>query len=622
MAVTKKVPSKAKSKAKSSSNSNPLLRLKRRPFNKVSAGILMVALVAVGYLVIRFSSAATACTVDTHLVNPCRPWIGAYSGMYTQVANDPKSQLLYHEQRLGHQLDVAHVYNKVGANSLSPAATYFINRPNTYLMQGWKPASTWAAAANGSADAGIDQMISSIKSVAPNKLFLTIWHEPENDVSSGNCTSNANGASAGSPADYVNMWHHVRAKFDAAGVNNVVWVMNYMSFSKWDCLVPLLWPGNADVDWVNWDPYATGTESWDIMCSRFYNFLSQSSDATHNYLSKTWGLNEVGTYSMDNAHRYAFWDGAKASTVALKYPRLKMILGFDSTGSLGDHRVAYGSNGVLDPVVQQYYNAFGTAVMNIQPTPTPTPTSTPTPTPTATARPVDSSAPTMPGAFTATLVTQDTVALGWSASSDNVGVTGYRVYRDEVLVSNDTKLSFVDSGRAVTTAYAYAVEAYDAAGNVSSRSTLSATTLAQVSNGGGGTGPVVITPPGTTDPIAIPTTSSPQVGGTIKISTGSTGTSKISVDSLRVSSNGLLDTTYLTNGTHTVSVAQNGQTSTRTVVVSNKLSLLQSFRNTLFAPFHGNKGAVNLTLIIIVALSVGIFSWFGFTATRSYRFGS
>ncbi len=313
--------------------------------------------------------AACAVSISATLVNSCRPWMGASANKYPQVASDTKSQLLYHEQRLGRQLDVLHVYNPVGSNSLNTTAQYFINRANTYVMQNWKPAAVWADAGGGNAsvNATIDQMADSIKTVAPHKIFLTLYHEPENDVSSGNCTGNASGAASGSPTDYVNMWHNVRARFDAKGVNNVVWVMNYMSFSGWDCLVPQMWPGNSYVDWINWDPYSSGSGTWNTMMSRFYNFLSQNSDTTHNYLSKTWGINETGPYGKTNAQLYTFWDDAAAAVRANTYPRIKMYLPFDSMGSLGDHRVGYDSNGTLDPVVQQHYNAFANTVLNYSP---------------------------------------------------------------------------------------------------------------------------------------------------------------------------------------------------------------------------------------------------------------
>ena len=51
------------------------------------------------------------------------------------------------------------------------------------------------------------------------------------------------------------------------------------------------------------------------------------------------------------------------------------------------------------------------------------------------------------------------------------GVAGYRVYRDGALISDQTGTQYNDTGRAIYTLYTYAVEAYDAAGNVSVKST-------------------------------------------------------------------------------------------------------------------------------------------------------
>ena len=57
------------------------------------------------------------------------------------------------------------------------------------------------------------------------------------------------------------MWHNVRHRFDALGVTNVVWVMNYTGYVTGQCLTKDLWPGNDYVDWVMWDP-TPRTTSW------------------------------------------------------------------------------------------------------------------------------------------------------------------------------------------------------------------------------------------------------------------------------------------------------------------------------------------------------------------------
>jgi chitodextrinase len=66
--------------------------------------------------------------------------------------------------------------------------------------------------------------------------------------------------------------------------------------------------------------------------------------------------------------------------------------------------------------------------------------------------------------------TPSTVALSWTAATDNVGVTGYRVYRGTTLVGSPSGTTFTDTGLAASTAYTYTLKAVDAAGNVSASS--------------------------------------------------------------------------------------------------------------------------------------------------------
>lgn len=88
----------------------------------------------------------------------------------------------------------------------------------------------------------------------------------------------------------------------------------------------------------------------------------------------------------------------------------------------------------------------------------------------------DVEAPTAPGDLAASAATEDSVTLGWSASSDDTGVTGYTVLRDGAEVGEVTGTSFTDSGLDADTAYSYSVTAHDAAGNVSAPATVSART--------------------------------------------------------------------------------------------------------------------------------------------------
>src|SRR5581483_8861491 len=70
------------------------------------------------------------------------------------------------------------------------------------------------------------------------------------------------------------------------------------------------------------------------------------------------------------------------------------------------------------------------------------------------------------------------INLSWTASTDNVGVVGYRINRNGTQVATSGTATFSDTSLVPATAYSYTVSAYDAAGNVSAASAaVSVTTL-------------------------------------------------------------------------------------------------------------------------------------------------
>ena len=87
----------------------------------------------------------------------------------------------------------------------------------------------------------------------------------------------------------------------------------------------------------------------------------------------------------------------------------------------------------------------------------------------------DATAPSVPANLTATL-SGTTADLGWTASTDNVGVTGYRVTRNGVVITTVLNTFYNDSGRSPGS-YTYSVAAVDGAGNVSAASNSASVTV-------------------------------------------------------------------------------------------------------------------------------------------------
>jgi chitodextrinase len=91
----------------------------------------------------------------------------------------------------------------------------------------------------------------------------------------------------------------------------------------------------------------------------------------------------------------------------------------------------------------------------------------------------DVQAPTVPGYVNGYGTSVSTISISWAASTDNVGTTQYKVYRNGTLLAAVGKvIAYADTGLTPSTTYSYTVSACDAAGNCSAQSlVLSVSTL-------------------------------------------------------------------------------------------------------------------------------------------------
>jgi subtilisin family serine protease/chitodextrinase len=118
----------------------------------------------------------------------------------------------------------------------------------------------------------------------------------------------------------------------------------------------------------------------------------------------------------------------------------------------------------------------------------------------------DTTPPTAPTNLTAPSKTSTSIAISWTASTDNIGVAGYDIYKNSTKVdSTTTATSYTATGLLADTTYTFYVKAKDLAGNVSSASN----TLSVITN----TSPVS----DTTSPVvsALTITPTPAIDGLI-----------------------------------------------------------------------------------------------------------
>jgi uncharacterized repeat protein (TIGR03806 family) len=99
----------------------------------------------------------------------------------------------------------------------------------------------------------------------------------------------------------------------------------------------------------------------------------------------------------------------------------------------------------------------------------------------------DTTAPTVPGTPTATAISSSRIDLSWTASTDAVGVSGYRIYRNGSTspLATVTATNYSNTGLSASTTYTYTVRAFDAAGNVSNASGAGSATTPATSGQGG-----------------------------------------------------------------------------------------------------------------------------------------
>lgn len=96
--------------------------------------------------------------------------------------------------------------------------------------------------------------------------------------------------------------------------------------------------------------------------------------------------------------------------------------------------------------------------------------------------PPDTEAPTAPSSLTASNPSSSTIDLSWTASTDNVGVSGYYIYySDGTLATTASGTSVTVTGLDASTTYTFYVAAYDAAGNESTASNMASETTTGVS---------------------------------------------------------------------------------------------------------------------------------------------
>ena len=141
--------------------------------------------------------------------------------------------------------------------------------------------------------------------------------------------------------------------------------------------------------------------------------------------------------------------------------------------------------------------------------------------------PADLTAPSVPANLSTVPVSSALISLSWTASTDNVAVTGYRIFRNGALLGTTSGTNFADGGLTPSTLYTYRVSAIDAANNESAQSAEKAATT------------LPAPPTGDATPPSVPTITAVTAGSTTQINLSWTVASdNVGVTGYRVFRNG------------------------------------------------------------------------------------
>lgn len=327
-------------------------------------------------------------------------------------------------------------------------------RPSWDVQNGRIPMISWngtylSQILNGSQDSLIRTRADGLKA-AGGTVFLRWFWEMDADKEKGTRIS--------SPSQYIAAWRRLHDIFTSEGATNVKWVWcpNAWSFSTGEAQT--YYPGSSYVDWICADSYnwAPARGSWTSFSDMFAGFNAWASTQ-----GKPLMVGETGVQERDPGEKAAWISAMQRSLKS--YPAIKALLYFDaySTANFGgmyDWRLDTSTSSLAafkglaaDPYFNQRFAA------------------------------VDSVPPSQPLGLAASVSPDGTrVDITWQPSTDNVGVSGYNVFRDGAPIAPAVPNTiYSDAGLSPGSTHSYSVRATDGVGNTSQMSGSISVTLPQ-----------------------------------------------------------------------------------------------------------------------------------------------
>lgn len=242
------------------------------------------------------------------------PASGALLGLFTPAQTD--SELKTAEAQIGRKVAIHLGYFDWSNDYASFAQTDIAAGRIPYVtIEPWN--TTLDAIASGTEDATIRNRAAAVASLK-GKLLLRFAHEMNGNWYPWD--GYHNGASAAAPPKYVAAYRHIHDLFASAGVTNVLWVfcpnVDSVPSDAWNQWSNY-YPGDSYVDWMCYDGYNWGTDTFASMTSRIYSGLSTK--------NKPILLGETSTQDIEKAN----WISAIVPAMKSQFPLIKGLVWFD-----------------------------------------------------------------------------------------------------------------------------------------------------------------------------------------------------------------------------------------------------------------------------------------------------
>ncbi len=277
------------------------------------------------------------CAVDAKLVPSC----GALLGVSVDPAGGATVTSL--ERQLKRKFDLVYEFHGIDkplparneAEMVAGGRVLHVNIEAKEFDKAEKPEVAWSRITQGEFDAALTEQAKGLGALG-KPVMVTFDHEVDSPKRVGQ---------RGTAEEFVAAWRHIHDVY-SAHAQNIVWVWVVTGFEKNQATVPTVYPGDAYVDWISWDPYnfsgcqagAVKPKQWKSFAETvqpFYDWL-QTQDFGKD---KPYMLSEFGTVAdPDDPTAAARWY-AEIPAALEKFPRLKALQLWNSSVETCDYRI-------------------------------------------------------------------------------------------------------------------------------------------------------------------------------------------------------------------------------------------------------------------------------------------